>query len=508
MSHRPGPAALALCCALAAGAASAQERPVRQAPFSLDERFAVLLDRIDELEASLAALRDERDALAASAAADPALPGRVAELEEQLAAATAREREVLGRLEERMRSLDRARAEAEEATAAREALAAGHERELDALGRERDRLAAELEAERERAVAETAAEGERAAAELDALRAELDRAVVERDDARVEIAIAEARAASLARRLAEADDEIARLGETLSAGERAADEVERRIVEMIEARGGTDGGPDGDGADDEAVGAADDVGGTTEPVAIAGAPTADAPTADTPAGASCEDALESRVEGIVATLVVTNPCRAGETLSVRAARALDPLIAQLRAGFDGAGRAELVFPVLEPESRLRVFGAGGDRWQDVVLSPEDGSDGDLAVLRWEDALVDLDLVLEPRTEGGEASAGDAADGAFGTRLLAQGTDADQLPRFEVFSIGPDAPSLSLGVAQAGLGEVAEAPFCGDADAAAPRVRVVLRDGGEIRLVREALEAVACGEPVPEARRVSRLRTLR
>ena len=502
----PAALALALCGAQVPATAIAQQDAPR-APFSLDDRFAVLLDRIDELEASLVALREERDALAASGAADASLRDRVVELEARLATAADRERDALERLEMRAAELagelDRARAEADAAVAARDALRAGADRELGALAAELDRLAAELEAERERAAAEVVAGDERAATELDALRAALERAEAERDDARAELAVSEARATSLATRLAAADDEVARLGETIVAGERAADAVERRIAGMMASRDGADGADGAGGEADAPSGSA----------AIAEAPSAD-PNVAPGDDASCEDALESRVAGVVATLVVTNPCRAGGTLAVRSARPLDPLIAQLRAGFDGAGRAELVFPVLEPESRLRVFGAERDDWQDVTLSPGDGADGDLVVLRWEDALVDLDLVLAPEADGGDAFSGGAPDegpsggDAFGTRLLAQGAEADQLPRFEVVAVDPGAPALALGVARPDLGEVAEAPFCGDADAAAPRVRVVLRDAGELQLVREALDPVACGEPVPDARRVSRLRTLR
>ena len=231
----------------------------------------------------------------------------------------------------------------------------------------------------------------------------------------------------------------------------------------------------------------------------------------------CDDALTSEVTGVVARLAVVNPCRAGGTLTVRAARSTDPLLAQLRARFDADGRAELAFPVLEPDARLRVFGADRADWQDVTLSPESDAGGNLAVLRWEDALVDLDLVVGPRADGvpgsGRGASGDdaagsgPADAGLGSLVLSQDGASAQLPRFEVFVAAPGAPALSLGVEHASRGAVAAPPWCGDADPAGPRLLLVLRRGGAFEQVRDALRSVPCGESVPEALRVRTLRTL-
>ena len=413
---RPGRVAAlgaALGAALACAGAAAQ-----QAPFSLDDRFGALLERIDELEARLEA--SERRVEAIAAERDRAL--------------------------ERGESVGRANAtlEAENATLAGRADELDREnetldRENEALGRENDRLVGRAEA----------------------LRAEL----------------AAARAG-----LREPDD---------AAADDAAATVDGR---------GAESGPDVD------------PGSVRDPE----------PDAALVAEVLCDDALTSEVTGVVARLAVVNPCRAGETLTVRAARATDPLLAQLRARFDADGRAELAFPVLEPGARLRVFGADRADWQDVALSPEADAGENLAVLRWEDALVDLDLVVGPRADGvpgpgrgasgddasGDGTAGGApADPGLGSLVLSQDGASAQLPRFEVFVAAPGAPALTLGVEHASRGAVAAPPWCGDADPAGPRLLLVLRRAGALEQVRDALRSVPCGEPVPDALRVRALRNL-
>ncbi len=224
----------------------------------------------------------------------------------------------------------------------------------------------------------------------------------------------------------------------------------------------------------------------------------------------CADELSTSVEGVVASLVVTNPCRANQTLRVRAADPSDPLLGQLRASFDASGTASLQFPVLSPDTRLRVFGAVRSDFQDVVLEPADDAADTLAVLRWEDASVDLDLVVGPGSGDGRTSLGPRTDidAAPGRYALVQGDDSAQLPRFEVFVPDADAPALALGVDHASRGARAEPPFCDDADAAAPRLLVTLRSAGALQQIRDAFEALPCGGEVPAAQRGRVLRTLR
>ena len=399
------PALVALALAAPGPPAAAQ-----QAPFSLDDRFSTLLDRIEELEASLETLGAERDALRERALAD----------------AEARARDV--------------------------GSASRLEREIDAL-RRRAELAEAARDEAERAAA-------LATERLEAARAEAT-------GARADLAVERARVAALRAR-----------------GEGARDE----------ASAGTDAASDA-GAEDAATAAAD---GPSSPLGAE--------------RAACADALRSEVDGVIARLIVTNPCRAGGTLSVRSARPTDPLLGQLRARFDDEGRAELAFPLLEPEARLRVFGAERGRWQDLALSPEtDGAGGDLAVLRWEDAAVDLDLVASSADGPREGSGGDGGGepaAELGALALAQDATDGQLPRFEVFVAAEGAPPVRLGVRHASRGEVARAPWCGSTDAARPRVLLVLRRDGALEQVRDELDAVPCEEPVPEALRVRTLRTLR
>ena len=408
---RPGRVAAlgaALGAMLACAGAAAQ-----QAPFSLDDRFAALLERIDELESRLEASERRVEALVAER--DRAL-ARGESVGRANAALEAENATLAGRTDE----LDREN----------ETL----DRENEALGRENDRLVGRAEALR---------------AELAATRAGL-----------------------------RGPDDAAATVDGLGAGS----------------------GPDAD------------PGLVREPE----------PDAALVAEVLCDDALTSEVTGVVARLAVVNPCRANGTLTVRAARATDPLLAQLRARFDADGRAELAFPVLEPGARLRVFGADRADWQDVTLSPEADVGENLAVLRWEDALVDLDLVVGPRADGlpgpgrgasGDGAAGDAAaggapaDAGLGTLVLSQDGASAQLPRFEVFVAAPGAPALTLGVEHASRGAVAAPPWCGDADPAGPRLLLVLRRGGAFEQVRDALRSVPCGEPVPDALRVRALRNL-
>ena len=404
---------------------------------------------------------------------------------------------LLDRIDELETSVETLRAERDELRTERRALRARALADAEARARDRD-LADRLDAALARnAELEAALEGR--SAELDAVRAvveqgrgeiETSRDAAEAAHVAVEAARAEADAA--ARAQARVREELRTLRELRARLERAEAERDRTVAERESAVAALDGAR----VEAATVRAELDVEGDAAP------------------GEPCDDTILSNVEGVVARLVVVNPCRAEQRLSVRSARPTDPLLGQLRTRFDAEGRAELTFPVLEPETRLRVLGAERGDWHDVELSPDSDPGTDIAVLRWEDGRVDLDLVAVP-VESEEALAprgdGEAPADGLGELELAQGADEDtsgaQLPRFEVFVAAADAPSLELGVDHASRGDVAEPPSCGESEAADPRLLLVLRQAGALEQTRTALASLPCGTEVPAERRVTRLRTL-
>ena len=386
---------------------------------------------------------------------------------------------LLDRIDELEASAEALRAERDELRAERESLRSRALADAEARARDRD-IANRLDAERARAD-ELAAALERGTAELDGARTEAERARAETVQALADL---EAIRAELDAARVEADE----LRADLAIARARADGATQAIAadEPVDAAPGADTADTADATD------------ASDASAVAAG------------GAACGDTISSEVEGVVARLVVINPCRARERLSVRSMRPTDPLLGQLRTRFDADGRAELAFPVLEAGTRLRVLGAERGEWRDVELSPSADSGADIAVLRWEDDRVDLDLVataLDASTSLAPRAPDAPARGALGAFELVQGTDGAQLPRFEVFVAADGGPALELGVDHASRGAVAEPPWCGDSDAADPRLLLVLRRGGALEQARAALAPLPCGEAVPEGRRVTRLRTL-
>lgn len=413
----------------------------------------------------------------------------------------------------------RAAALTKELEAAREALAE-HAAETDELRSDLETARQQLEVLQtkldaaEQALADAQRATETAEANLERLRAQAAEANRQLDAALQRNAELEAERDNLQRRLDNAGgaiERVAELEQLLQAERRRAADLERRLAAaqgVLEERLANMK----DALD--AAQARGDAEATRADRAESEARQCVAERQNCPMLPECDDTVTVVWDAPgIARMTVDNPCRGDDILRVRSSNIRDPLLRTLKGRFDSQGRAELTFPVVTSEVRLHVAGTEPGSFTDVIIKPPVPLGDAYAILTWENAVSDLDLLVSRDISSVRKSTDsgfDLQDTGIGEKTLAQDAGTAQQPRFEVIVMDSAlVGSLDLGVAHALRGPVAITPFCGDASAATPGFRLYFQTPNEQQqVVTGEVPEVACGELVPPDKQFYFLRRVR